>query len=322
MTRDLSFALYTKLYMVRRAEEYIIKHYPEDEMKTPMHMSMGQEAIPVGICHALGLTNQIFASYRSHAAFLAKTEDLTRFFAELYGRDWGTAQGKAGSMHLAAPDQGHMCSSAIVASAIPVAVGAAFAQKQKGQGGIACVFFGDGALDEGVFWESLNMACVMQLPVVFVCEDNGFAVHTPTHARQGYKAITDVVRHFACTVFQERTADVEIIYQLAQNSLEAIKLTAKPVFLHLHCYRYLEHVGIYEDFDVGYRAKATFEEWYEGDCIALQRRRLLEWGYPEAEIRQAELGLDAQIERSISVAKAAPFPQPADLYRGVFHEKN
>lgn len=322
MARELSFDLYNKLYLVRRAEEYIIKHYPEDEMKTPMHMSMGQEVIPVGICHALGLADQIFASYRSHAAFLAKTEDHERFFAELYGKAWGTAQGKAGSMHLAAPDKGHMCSSGIVASGIPVAVGAAFAQKQRGQGRIACVFFGDGALDEGVFWESLNMACVMQLPVLFVCEDNGFAVHTPPHRRQGYKSITDVVRNFACTVFQERTTDVEIIYQLAQHSIEAIQSTAKPVFLHLQCYRYLEHVGIYEDFDTGYRDKTEFDAWYEQDCVALQRHRLLDCGYTKAEIRAAELSLEAQIERSISVAKTAPFPQPQALYRGVFHEKN
>lgn len=319
---ELSFDLYKKLYMARQAEESIIKHYSGDEMKTPMHMSMGQEAISVGVCHALGPEGQIFASYRSHAAFLAKTEDTDRFFAELYGRESGTAQGKAGSMHLAAPDKGHMVSSAIVASCNPVAVGAAFANKQKGNGRIACVFFGDGALDEGVLWESLNVACIMKLPVLFVCEDNSLSVHTPTHMRQGYKSITDIVSQFECHVFQEDTTDVEIIYRLTLDAIESIKATGKPTFLHLKCYRYLEHVGIYEDFDAGYRSKGEFIEWYRRDPLVLQRKRLIGNGYAEVDVRHAEMLINEQIKRSIKRAREASPPKPEELYRGVFHETN
>lgn len=319
---ELSFDLYRKLYMARRAEEFIVKYYPEDEMKTPMHMSMGQEAISVGVCHALGLESQVLTSYRSHAAFLAKTGDIDRFFAELYGRESGTAQGKAGSMHLAAPDKGYLCASGIVASCIPIAVGVAFANKRKGNGRIACVFFGDGALDEGAFWESLNVACLKKLPVLFICEDNGFAVHTSTHMRQGYKSITDIVSMFECNVFQEDTTDVEVIYRLALEAIESIKTTEKPVFVYLKCYRYLEHVGIYEDFDAGYRSKAEFNEWYKRDCLILQRTRLLDIGYTEADILRAERLIDEQIKNSIKRAREAPLPKPEELYRGVFHEDN
>jgi len=313
----LSFGLYKKLYTIRRAEELIVEHYPEDEMKTPMHMSMGQEAIPVGVCQALTPEDQIFASYRSHAAFLAKTEDTDGFFGELYGKQTGTARGKAGSMHLAAPDQGHLCSSAIVASCIPLAVGAAFANKQRRNGKVCCVFFGDGALDEGVLWESLNVACVMKLPVLFVCEDNHFAVHTPTRMRQGYKSITDIIGRFDCNVFQEDTTDVEAIYRLALSALESI---GKPAFLHLKCYRYLEHVGILEDFNAGYRSKLEFDAWYKRDCLAVQRKRLLADGYSEEDIISAEKLIDEQIANSIRQARAASFPKPEELYRGVFHE--
>ena len=319
---ELSFDLYKKLYMARRAEEFIIKHYPEDEMKTPMHMSMGQEAISVGVCHALGLEDQVLTSYRSHAAFLARTEDLDRFFAELYGRESGTAQGKAGSMHLAAPDKGHLCSSGIVASCIPVAVGVAFANKRKRNGQISCAFFGDGALDEGAFWESLNVASLMKLPVLFVCEDNGFAVHTPTHMRQGYKSITDIVSRFECNVFQEDTTDVEIIYRLALDAIKSIRTTNKPAFVYLKCYRYLEHVGIYEDFDAGYRSKTEFNEWYKQDCLALQRKRLVAVGYAEPDILCAERLIDERIKSAIKRAREAPFPKPEELHRGVFHEEN
>src|SRR4051812_31092675 len=110
------------LYLIRRSEEYIIKHYPENDMKTPMHMSMGQEAIPTAICHALGEGGQVYATYRSHATFLAKTADTDQFFAELYGKVTGCSRGKAGSMHLVSPEKGHLSSSAVVASCIPVTV--------------------------------------------------------------------------------------------------------------------------------------------------------------------------------------------------------
>jgi len=320
--KELSLDLYKKLFLVRRAEQYIVKHYPENEMKCPMHMSMGQEAISVGVCHALEPKDQVFASYRSHAAFLAKTQDLDIFFAELYGRTTGTAQGKDGSMHLAAPDKGYVVSSGIVGSCIPMAVGAAFANKYLRNNQIACVFLGDGALDAGVFWESLNVACLMKLPVLFVVEDNGYAVNTPVHARQGFKDIADVVSKFQCHVWKQNTTDVETIYILALKAIELIKATEKPSLLHLKCYRYLEHVGIHEDFNMGYRTRSEYLEWYERDCLVLQRDRLLSIGYTGTEIAEVEKLIDEQIKNSIVRATLAPYPEPEALYRGVFYDND
>ena len=318
--RDME--LYRKLYLVRRSEQAIVKYYPENEMKTPMHMSMGQEAIPVAFCQALGPEGQVFGSYRSHALFLAKTEDPREFFAELYGKETGTAQGKAGSMHLADHRRGHIMSSAIVASTIPLAIGSAFAHKQQKSGRIACVFFGDGALDEGDFWESLNVASVMKLPVMFVCEDNNLAVHTEPHIRQGYKSVTGVVGSFNCTAFESDSNDVEVLHQLALDAIQSIRTTGQPVFLNLKCYRYLEHVGISEDFDVGYRPRSEYEEWLRRDCVMLQRKRLLDNGCPEADIQREEARIDASIEDGIRQAKADPFPKPEALYQGIFYEGN
>lgn len=320
MINNTSLDLYKKIYLIRKAEELIIKHYPEDEMKTPMHMSMGQEAVAVSVCHALGLEGQVFGFYRSHAVFLAKTEDPERFFGELYGKVTGTAHGKAGSMHLSAHEKGLMCASAVVASSIPLAVGAAFANKQKQNGRISCAYFGDGALEEGVFWESLNAACAMRLPVLFVCEDNGLAVHSESEVRHGFKRIIDVVRHFECSVFQEDSTDVEVLYGLNIEAIESIKSEEKPSFLHLKCYRYLDHIGIAEDFDVGYRPRAEFEEWFRRDPLALQRKRLLNNGWTEAMLLEEERRINAQLEDSICNARAAPFPAPEELYTGVFHE--
>ena len=318
--KRLSIELYEKLYMVRRAEESIIQHYPYNEMKTPMHMSMGQEAIAVGVCHALGLENQIWTSYRTHAAFLAKTKAVDRFFAELYGKVTGTAEGKAGSMHLAEPSKGYMTASAVVGSMIPAAVGMAFANKRAGNGRISCVFFGDGALDEGVFWESLNVASVMQLPVLFACEDNGLAQHTSAQDRHGFRSIVDLVRGFDCAVLEDDTTDVERVYAHTEQAMKSINATGKPTFLYLKCYRYLEHVGIYEDFDAGYRSRSEYEVWRARDCVELQRMRLLDQGVSETEIRQFESSIEEEIRTSIRLAQEAPFPQPQEIYRGLFHE--
>jgi len=320
--KELSLDLYRKLFLVRRAEQCIVEHYPENEMKCPMHMSLGQEAISVGVCHALEPKDQVFASYRSHAAFLAKTGDTDMFFAELYGRKTGTAQGKSGSMHLAAHDKGYMVSSGIVGTCIPPAVGAAFANKYMKNYHIACVFLGDGGLDTGVFWESLNVASLMKLPVLFVVEDNGYAVNTPVHARQGFKDIVDVASKFMCEARKETSTDVEVIYRLAFNAVEFIKTTSEPALLHFKCYRYLEHVGIHEDFDVGYRPKSEYLEWFNRDCLVSQRNRLLSIGYTETDITEVERQIDEQIMNSIKKAREAPFPEPEDLHRGVFYESS
>lgn len=314
----LNFELYKKLYLIRRTEESICRYYPEDEMKTPMHMSMGEEAIAVGVCHALKKEDQIFGTYRSHAIFLAKTQDIKIFFAEMYSKKTSILKGKGGSMHLSFPEHGFMGTSAIVASHIPVAVGAAFAQKYRKKERIVVVFFGDGAVDEGGFWESLNLACLMKLPVIFVCEDNGLAVHTSTVKRRGYEKITRIISDFNCNVFENDSTDVEKIYFLFLKAVQKMRENQKPCFINLKYYRYLEHVGINYDFDAGYRQVKEFDKWRRKDPIVLQRRKLLGLGISAGIIQKAEKQIDKRIAGSISAAKKAPLSEKCELARGVF----
>jgi TPP-dependent pyruvate/acetoin dehydrogenase alpha subunit len=309
--------LYRKLYLIRRAEEKIREHYNEDEMKTPMHMSMGEEAIAVGVCHALQPDDQVFGTYRSHAIFLAKTLKIEDFFAELYGKDTALLKGKGGSMHMFAPEAGFMGTSAIVASSIPIAIGAAFALKKKSGNNISVAFFGDGAIDEGNFWESLNIACLMKLPVLFVCEDNGFAIHTPTSQRHGYKSITEIVSRFDCSVFSGDSTDAEVIYNLTRRAIRQIKRKQMPCFMHLKYYRYLEHVGINEDYDAGYRSKEEYETWLKRDPVNLQREKLLKQGFSEEDITTLEKEIYQTIENSVKLAKTAPFAEAGEIHKGV-----
>ncbi len=314
---SLSLDLYKKLFLSRAAEECIMKYYHEDDMKTPMHMSMGQEFIPAAVCQALGERGQIFTSYRSHAPYLCRTDDVEGFFGEMYGKISGPMRGKGGSMHLSNPDLGHMCASAIVSSLIPVVVGAAWANKMKNTDKIAAVFFGDGAVDEGCFWESMNISALMQTPALFICEDNGLAVHTSKRQRQGYKNLPDIIRHFDVHVITSKSTDAEEIHGLVKEAMDVIDKTQKPVFMHLECYRYLEHVGVYEDFDAGYREKE--ESWYDSGALRVQRQRLLDQGMDEKDIVQLEQEIETRVENALMAAKAEKFPEDDELYEGVFY---
>ncbi|MFC1594566.1 thiamine pyrophosphate-dependent dehydrogenase E1 component subunit alpha [Candidatus Omnitrophota bacterium] len=316
--KNLSRELYKTLYLIRRCEEKIIEHYSEDEMKTPMHMSMGEEAIVAGFCHALGKEDQVFGTYRSHGLYVSKTQDVDNFFAEMYGKKTSLLKGKGGSMHLCAPDSGFMGTSAIVASALSVAVGAAFANKRAGNKKVVAVFFGDGAVDEGAFWESLNVACVMKIPILFVCEDNGLAVHTPTSTRQGFKSIIDVVSQFRCHVLENETTDVEALYTLAGQAIKVVRSKQMPCFVYTKYYRYLEHVGVNEDFDAGYRSKEEFKKWEKIDPVKLQRNRLIKSGCAEDEIEEIEDAMGSRIDISIAKARGAAFAEKDELYKDVF----
>lgn len=315
----LNIELYRTLYLIRSAEAGIRKYYYEDDMKTPMHMSMGEEAVVAGVCRALGQDAQAFGSYRSHALYLTKTGDTDGFFAEMYGKVTGPSRGKAGSMHMSSPDHGLMCCAAVVASTIPLAVGTAFANKVRKTGRLTAAFFGDGAMDAGVFWESLNSACLMGLPVAFVCEDNDLAVHTSRRHRQGFSSAIDVASRFDCAVFESDSTDVEEIHRVAAQAALEMHRRSRPAFLRFKWYRYLEHVGVNEDFDAGYRSRDEYLEWLRLDPVALQRAKLVREGWmPEHGIQEIERAIDEQVERSIQAAKAAPFSGKDDLYAGLF----
>ncbi len=316
----LSVSFYQKLYLIRRVEERIRDLYGEDEMKTPMHMSRGGEAIAAGVLEAVGSKSQVFGTYRSHALYLAKTQETDKFFAEMYGKATGVAKGKGGSMHIAFPEAGFMMTSAVVGTTIPVAVGAALANAYKKNGKLVVSFFGDGALNEGVFWESLNFACVKKLPVLFVCEDNDFAIHSRVQHRAGHKPIAEVVSTFYCHTGESATTDVHEIYEKTKDMIEKMRVSGMPGFLHFKYYRYLEHVGVNEDFEAGYRSRKEMLPWLERDPVTLQRKRLLKIGLKEKEIADAERSINQQIEKSIEKAKKAPFPAKSEYKTDVYAE--
>src|SRR5579859_6536135 len=181
---DLQRRLYRGLLRLRLVEERIAELYPEQEMRCPVHLSIGQEAVAVGVCDHLEPADQALSGHRSHGHYLAKGGDLRAMLAELYGRETGCARGKGGSMHLVDLEAGFLGATPIVASTIPIAVGVAFAARLRGQPLVTVAFFGEGATEEGVFHEAANFAALHRLAVVFVCENNLYSVYSPLEVRQ------------------------------------------------------------------------------------------------------------------------------------------
>lgn len=318
LSKQETLELYRQILLIRKCEECIRAEYPRDEMKTPVHLCNGAEAIAVGVVAALPKGFKVFGTYRNHGFYLAITDDADSFFSELYGREDGCLQGKGGSMHLAFPEKGLCITSAVVATTIPVAVGAAFSNAYRGSKDCVAVFFGDGALDEGAFWESLNFACLKKLRILFICEDNNLAIHALGTERRGYRSITDIVRGFDCYVGASKGYCPNLVYQSTQEAMEKMKRDPKPAFLHFEYFRFLEHVGISEDFRAGYREKPDEKTLATMDPVLNAKRLAIEAGWNDAELLDIEKKIDARIKRSIQKAKEAPFPTPDKLLQNVF----
>ncbi|HWA97588.1 MAG TPA: thiamine pyrophosphate-dependent dehydrogenase E1 component subunit alpha [Pirellulales bacterium] len=306
--------LYRSLYRIRRIEEEVARVYPTDVIMSPIHLSIGQEAISVGICDALGPEDVVFGSYRSHALFLAKGGDLRRMIAELYGKATGVAKGKAGSMHLLDPDAGVMGASAVVATTIPHAVGYALGVKMRREPRVVVSFFGDGAVEEGVFHESLNFAQLRRVPVLFVCENNHYAIHSRQRTRQ---ASVDICRLAAAHGIEAHRFDNPDVVQLRAHTLEAVESLRRgecgPIFFECTCYRWREHVGPNDDFAAGYRSRAEAEPWFESDQMAVVGRRLA-----AAPRKRIEDEVEAEIADAFRFAEQSPFPDESELYTDMY----
>ncbi|MDO8461996.1 MAG: thiamine pyrophosphate-dependent dehydrogenase E1 component subunit alpha [Deltaproteobacteria bacterium] len=318
LNKEEALAVYRKLILARLSEEKIQEEYFKDEMKTPVHLGIGGEAIPIGVCHSLPAKSKVFGTYRNHSLYLTMTEDTDGFFGELYGKATGPGKGKAGSMHLSAPEKGIMSTSAEVGTTNPDAFGAALANAYRKSNEIVTVFFGDGAVEEGVFWESLNFACFRQLRILFVCEDNDLAIHTATKDRQGFKSILEAVSGFRCHGGSAEGNDVQSVIKSTHQLLKKIVDDPKPAFLHASYYRFLEHVGPKEDFNAGYRKRPDPEEMDRFDPVIRFEKELCQNGCNANELDAIKKEMEAKIARSVAAAQLAPFPAPEELYKDVF----
>jgi TPP-dependent pyruvate/acetoin dehydrogenase alpha subunit len=258
----------------------------------------------------------VFGSYRSHALYLAKGGNLRRMIAELYGKADGCAKGKGGSMHLIDIEARVMGASAVVGTTIPQAVGFAYAVKLQRKDSVVASFFGDGAVDEGVFHESLNFAALKGLPIIFVCENNRYAIHTHQLKRQKLDNICDRARAHGLPAEQIPNNDVQGIYERISQSVGQLRAGSPgPFFFECLTYRLKEHVGPNDDFQLGYRTQEEAEAWVKSDPIEQLRAHL-----DAAERRRIEMEVEDEIKDAFSFAEQSPWPHAAELYTDVYDE--
>lgn len=307
---------YRSLYRIRRVEEEVARVYPTDKVKSPVHLSIGQEFISVAVCEALAPQDVAFGTYRGHALYLAKGGDLREMIAELYGKATGCAKGKGGSMHLVNVKAGFMGASAVVGTSIPHAVGHALAMKLQKRDTVTVNFFGDGAIEEGVFHESLNFASLKNLPVLFICENNFYAIHAHQKTRQKEGDICRLASAHGIPTERIESGDLLEVYERVKAAVDAMRAgLSGPRFFEIMAYRWMEHVGPNEDYHFGYRDRAEAEAWLEND----QLRRVGEQLLPERR-RAIEAEVEAEIRDAFEFAESSPFPEEEELFTDLFKE--
>lgn len=307
---DIKKAYYLFL-LIRRSEEKIIELYNTDKIKSPVHLSIGQEAIAVGVSLALSESDIIFSNYRGHAHFIAREANLDKMWAELYGKSRGTARGKGGSMHLNDYEKNFIPTSAIVSTAVPEAVGYAFALKYKKQEGIVVCYHGDGATDEGVFWESLNFASLHSLPIIFICENNKYAIYSHQNTRSLNNPIVDRAKAFGVSSIRVSSNKTKNFFDATLDCIEQIKKKSQPFLLECMTTRWRDHVGI----TIPELSKAEFEEIENAknndDLEELEKQ------LSEDDVLIINKKVTTEIENAINFAETSNFPEESELYDNV-----
>jgi len=307
---------------LRAIEEAIAVKYSDQKMRCPVHLSVGQEAVSAVVGMLLKPTDLAVSGHRAHTHYLGKGGDLKRMIAEIYGKKTGCSAGKGGSMHLIDESVGFKGSTAIVAGTIPVGVGLGLSISLKKTDQVSCVFLGDGAVEEGVFYESVNFAALRKLPVLFLCENNFYSVYSPLRVRQPEgRSIHKMVEAMGVKAICGDGNDIYDIYEKTEAALKRIREGEGPIFLEFTTYRWREHCGPNYDNDIGYRTEAEFLEWKAKEPIARLESKLLS----EKRITQEQIAAyDKQVEQEVfeafSFAEESPFPRPEEAYQHLYGE--
>jgi pyruvate dehydrogenase E1 component alpha subunit len=319
--QELLLDMYRIMVLIRRFEEKIIDVYGAQDMKTPVHLCIGQEAVAAGVCSILGRKDYLFTNHRGHGHCLAKGMTPLNLYREFYGRIGGCSGAKGGSMHPVDPDAGILGTSAIVGGGIPLAVGAALAAKMQQNGRIAVVFFGDGATEEGVFHESLLFASLKRLPVIFVCENNFYAVNSHISSRQSNDNIVRFADAHGIPGVQVDGTDVLAVHKAARAAVDRARTGGGPTLLECRLYRWQGHVGPECDYLKGCRPKEELEQWMERCPVKEFRRNLLDWRLTTQDhLESLERKIEDTLEAALNLAKQSPFPAGEEASTGVYRE--
>ena len=316
---DRSLEKYRRMLRIRAFEDRAEQIHAAGEIPGSLHTYAGQEASGVGACMALGNDDYMVGTHRSHGHPIAKGAKLRPLMAELLGKATGICKGKGGSMHLSDFSVGSLGETSIVGSGVPVAAGAALGSKMQGNGRVALCFFGDGATGEGAFHEGLNLAAVWQLPAIFVCENNGYAVSTPAKSSVPVKDLADRAKAYSMPSIIVDGQDVDAVEAAVAEAVERARTGGGPTFVETKTYRYADHAVNMGRIllDRG----DEVDEWRLRDPIKLYRLKLLDQGVDPATLDGVEAETLAEVEDALNFARESAYPEQADAFDDVFVER-
>ena len=308
--------MYRTMLLIRRFEEQASEFFMAGQIRGSFHPCIGQEGTAVGAVYALRPDDYILATYRGHGHAIAKGLDPREAMAELLGRRTGCSRGRGGSMHFTDLRVGLLGENAIVAAGVPIAVGAALTAQLDRSGRVAVTFFGDGAINQGVFSEALNLAAIWKLPVIFFCENNLYSEMTPISAMIGTERLTDRAAGFGIRALTVDGYDPVAVYQATSEAAERARAGEGPVFVEAMTYRLVGHmIGDSEP----YRTKAEVAEWRARDpLVTFPRRLVAEFGVAPERIASAEAEVAAQMAEIVRFAQESPWPDPSEVAEDVF----
>jgi len=308
--------MYRTMLLIRRFEEQASEFFMAGQIRGSFHPCIGQEGTAVGAVYALRPDDYILATYRGHGHAIAKGLDPREAMAELLGRRTGCSRGRGGSMHFTDLRVGLLGENAIVAAGVPIAVGAALTAQLDRSGRVAVTFFGDGAINQGVFSEALNLAAIWKLPVIFFCENNLYSEMTPISAMIGTERLTDRAAGFGIRALTVDGYDPVAVYQATSEAAERARAGGGPVFVEAMTYRLVGHmIGDSEP----YRTKAEVAEWRARDpLVTFPRRLVAEFGVAPERIASAEAEVAAQMAEIVRFAQESPWPDPSEVAEDVF----
>ncbi len=315
--QDVLRGLYRTMTTIRVFEQRVAREFRTGEIPGFVHMYVGEEAVAAGVCANLDDRDYITSTHRGHGHCIAKGCDLRRMMAEIYGRADGLCKGRGGSMHIADFSRGMLGANAIVGGGIALATGAALAASVRGSGEVAVAFFGDGAANQGVLHESLNLAAIWSLPVVYVCENNGFAESTPAAYSTSVADVASRAAAYGIPGVIADGGDAVAVYEAAREAVRRARGREGPTLLEVKTHRFMGH---YEGDPDRYRDDGDREAARSRDALAALRGRLLEAGVAEAELDALRAGIEAEVDEAVAFAKASPFPDPAEIELYVYPE--
>jgi TPP-dependent pyruvate/acetoin dehydrogenase alpha subunit len=308
-------SLYFEMLRLRKVEESIAEKYAEQEMRCPVHLSIGQEAVPAAVSSLLTHRDYAMSGHRSHAHYLAKGGSLKKMLAEIYGKDTGCSRGKGGSMHLIDLSVGFVGATPIVGSTIPIAVGTALSSQMNKEDRVTVIYLGDGSTEEGVFHESVNFAVLKKLPVLFVCENNFFSVYSDISVRQPReRQIFEMARGHGIPSLQADGNDIMQVRTAIADGIARARRAEGPSFFEFITYRWREHCGPNYDNDIGYRTEADFQAWKKRCPLARFESELRAQNeLNDEQIAAMNKTIDAEIAEAFTYAKESPFPDRAEI---------